>query len=224
MAHPPLLEIQDVSLNHGDKTLLEKISFSILENETLLLLGVSGSGKSLLIEALAENLKTEGNIVRSSSLNRRDLTFSFDTLDAVDAPDLEIYTLQALTQGLNMQYVPRQEIFLHLGVLKYSLAKSLEKDKRNVRAYYVNAQNDFYTPKEYGGGQQAESLLDQALSLDQAQGGGPQPTWGHAESMVLLLRLYLKSDRKDEAAALFKRVKSRYPDSIDVLQIAKEFE
>lgn len=75
----PLLEVQNISFNHRNKRLLENISFSIYDNEELLLLGVSGSGKSLLIEKLAGNLKTDGKLVRSPSLRKHDLTFSFDT-------------------------------------------------------------------------------------------------------------------------------------------------
>ena len=75
----PLLEVQNISFSYRNKRLLENISFSIYDNEELLLLGVSGSGKSLLIEKLAGNLKTDGKLVRSPSLRKHDLTFSFDT-------------------------------------------------------------------------------------------------------------------------------------------------
>lgn len=74
-----ILTIAGVSLRHGGKQLLDDISFDVRPHERLLLLGVSGAGKSLLIDAIAGNLKAEGQVTFAPTLTKRDRTFAYDT-------------------------------------------------------------------------------------------------------------------------------------------------
>ena len=48
-----MLEIRDITKSYEGKPLLEGISFSVREGETVCLLGESGSGKSTLLRVIA---------------------------------------------------------------------------------------------------------------------------------------------------------------------------
>jgi phospholipid/cholesterol/gamma-HCH transport system ATP-binding protein len=47
--HDPLIEIKDVSLGWGERTLLENLNFQVMRGEIFVILGGSGSGKSTLL-------------------------------------------------------------------------------------------------------------------------------------------------------------------------------
>jgi phospholipid/cholesterol/gamma-HCH transport system ATP-binding protein len=59
-----IIEVRNVSLSFGEKRVLEDISFQLLESETLILLGVTGSGKSVLLKLVGGLLKPDsGQII-----------------------------------------------------------------------------------------------------------------------------------------------------------------
>ncbi len=64
------LSVSDVSLSYGVDTILDKISFSIDENDKLGIIGVNGAGKSSLIKIITGEYKmTEGNVYISKDSN-----------------------------------------------------------------------------------------------------------------------------------------------------------
>lgn len=72
-----LLEIENVVLKNNDSVLLDNINLT-MGNEKLLLLGVSGSGKSLLLDVIAGNLRHEGKVRFGLGLTKGERTFSYD--------------------------------------------------------------------------------------------------------------------------------------------------
>ncbi len=60
----PLLEINQFSLNYGQKSVLKDLNWTINRAENWLLCGESGSGKSALLKAIAGISKSNDNIVR----------------------------------------------------------------------------------------------------------------------------------------------------------------
>lgn len=53
------IEVRDVSIAFGDKPVLTDVSFQVGSGETLILLGVTGSGKSVLLKLIAGLLKPD---------------------------------------------------------------------------------------------------------------------------------------------------------------------
>lgn len=58
------VEVRNVALSFGEKLVFEDVSFELRQGETLILLGVTGSGKSVLLKLLAGLLKPDsGEII-----------------------------------------------------------------------------------------------------------------------------------------------------------------
>lgn len=58
----PILEIKDLKVRYGEQSVLENISFSLEEGETLAIIGPNGSGKTTLLRAILGALSYEGAI------------------------------------------------------------------------------------------------------------------------------------------------------------------
>jgi phospholipid/cholesterol/gamma-HCH transport system ATP-binding protein len=63
MSSVPAIELRGVSLSFGSKQVLADISFALGAGETLILLGVTGSGKSVLLKLMLGLLKPDGGQV-----------------------------------------------------------------------------------------------------------------------------------------------------------------
>jgi len=60
MTSVPAIELHDVSLSFDSKCVLTSVSFALGAGETLILLGVTGSGKSVLLKLILGLLKPDG--------------------------------------------------------------------------------------------------------------------------------------------------------------------
>src|SRR6516165_5524441 len=56
---PPAIELERVSLSFDDKRVLRDVSLKIAQGETSVLLGVTGSGKSVLLKLILGLLKPD---------------------------------------------------------------------------------------------------------------------------------------------------------------------
>ena len=59
MTSTPVIELRDVSLSFEEKQVLSDVSFRMGRGETLVLLGTTGSGKSVLLKLLLGLLKPD---------------------------------------------------------------------------------------------------------------------------------------------------------------------
>ena len=71
MGKPPVIELREVSLNFEEKQVLSRISFRVDQGETLFLLGITGTGKSLLLKLVLGLIKPDSGQVL---VHGRDLT------------------------------------------------------------------------------------------------------------------------------------------------------
>ena len=63
MGKPPIIELRDVSLAFDEKQVLSKVSFRVDQGETLFLLGVTGTGKSVLLKLILGLVKPDSGQV-----------------------------------------------------------------------------------------------------------------------------------------------------------------
>lgn len=59
-----VLEVRGVDLGFGDKRIFDKLDLSIYEGEVLVIIGFSGSGKSVLLKLLSGLIEPEEGEVR----------------------------------------------------------------------------------------------------------------------------------------------------------------
>ncbi|MCF6304096.1 MAG: metal ABC transporter ATP-binding protein [Rhodobacteraceae bacterium] len=65
----PLLSVENLTIQKGKRTLLDRISFTLVPGEAVSLIGPNGAGKTTLIRALIGTLKpTSGRIIRKRGL------------------------------------------------------------------------------------------------------------------------------------------------------------
>ena len=144
-----------------------------------------------------------------------EISKSIKFLEDIKNKNSEIYSLLALQQSFNFQFVPKQNFMIYLNKITENMEKSISLNPKNLRAYYVNANYDFYTPEEYGGGRKAEKMLLKAISLnDKSENSSFSPSWGKELSFDLLIQLYLKKKNLKAAKKQYQQAIKLYPKSI----------
>lgn len=91
-----VLEIKNLSVAYGQRTVVEDVSFRVLAGETVSIVGESGSGKSTILRAVQGLLGSEGRIVSGSI-----------TFDGVSLPDLKPDEMRRYRGGV-IATVPQQ--------------------------------------------------------------------------------------------------------------------
>ena len=57
-----MLKVEDLSCGYGDRQVLRGISFTLAENQRLVILGPNGCGKTTLLRALVGVIPFEGTV------------------------------------------------------------------------------------------------------------------------------------------------------------------
>jgi len=134
----------------------------------------------------------------------------------------EDYALLSMLQGYSLQFKGFRVMFLSKRVKK-SANTAISLDKLNLRAYYVYASNDFYTPVKYGGRKESEKFLLKALSMkDQMIKNNYLPSWGREECYDLLIRFYIGAEKWSEAKKYCKEAITKFPKSYIISQLSTE--
>ncbi len=134
----------------------------------------------------------------------------------------EDYALLSLLQGFGIQFKGMEAVFIS-SEIKKNARTAMAIDSSNLRAYYAYASNDFYTPKKYGGGKEAEKYLLKAISLPaQKIKNVYLPSWGKKESFEMLIKLYIKQGEWDLAKKYFQEGIKKYPNSYEIKQLASK--
>lgn len=143
-------------------------------------------------------------------------------LEELKRKNSDDFALLALIQGFSTQF--RSGIMA--GILsskrEQNVKRAIELNPSNIRAYYVCANGDFYTPAEYGGGKKVEEYLLKALALEEKANLNPfLPTWGREESYALLIQFYISKENWKSAKKAFNNGTSEFPDSYNIQRFAK---
>lgn len=141
-------------------------------------------------------------------------------LKGVGEKNTEDYALLALMQSFSIQFKSRDALAISTE-LNENLKNAFALDSDNIRACYVFASNDFYTPAKYGGGKQTEKYLLKAVSLPAQKIKNKYfPSWGKEESYELLIRNYIKQGNFASAKKYYQEGIKAFPDSYIINQLA----
>ena len=145
-----------------------------------------------------------------------------DWLDKMENKNSEDYALLAMLQGFSIQFKGMQAMFIGPKASK-NAKMAISLDSMNLRAYYVLGSNDFYTPKQYGGGKIAEQYFLKAISLPaQKIKNNYLPSWGKEEAYELLIKLYIQQKEWALASKYYQEGISEYPESYIISQLASK--
>jgi tetratricopeptide (TPR) repeat protein len=148
---------------------------------------------------------------------------AIDLLDELRNKNSEDYALLSLAQGFSIQFKGGMGAGITSAKAKTNGEKATSADPNNLRAYFVLGSNDFYTPKQYGGGKKAENYLLKAISLpEQATPNAYLPSWGKDQAYAMLIELYLQKGDKEKAKEHFKTASDLFPDNYQISQLAKK--
>ena len=154
-----LLEVQNLSLEFGGKTVLRNLSFTLDRGEVKVVMGPSGSGKSSLLRCLNLLQKPTGGKV---FLNGQDIT----------APDTDVCAVRRQIGFVFQQF----GLFKHLDalhnvalapvkLLHLSRKQALERAERELARVDMQDHGRKY-PAQLSGGQQQRVAIARALAMD----------------------------------------------------------
>ena len=66
-----MLEIRDLSVRYGQKTIVDRLSFSVQEGQWLMIVGPNGAGKSTALEAVTQAAPYTGSVLLDGQDVRR---------------------------------------------------------------------------------------------------------------------------------------------------------
>ncbi len=144
-----------------------------------------------------------------------------ELLDNLQNKNSEDYTLLAYLKSFSIQFKSGFKAPFISSAVKSDLEKAIAMDKENLRAYYVYASSDFYTPEMYGGCKEAEQYLLKAIALPaQKVPNAMLPAWGKEEAYELLIKFYIKKEKWEQAKKTFQTASTNYPNSYNINKLA----
>lgn len=146
------LTLSNISKTYGQDTVLDNVSFSVADTETLVLFGPSGAGKTVLLRILAGLVETDSGSV---------------FIDEQDMKDVE-----AEHRGIGMAF-QNFALFPHMSAFD-NIASPLEAHKQSVSAIKSGVEKVArllkidhvlqHAPKELSNGQKQRTALARALA------------------------------------------------------------
>jgi hypothetical protein len=143
-------------------------------------------------------------------------------MKSIEKKNSEDYVLLAMLQSFSIQFDTSNAMYISEDINK-SVNSAISLDSTNLRAWYVSASNDFYTPEQYGGRKKAEKYLLKAISLPaQIINNAYLPSWGKEESYEMLIKLYIQNEKWEMAKKYFQEGIAAFPKSYQINQLASK--
>lgn len=163
-------------------------------------------------------LKTSDKKKAMSKLND-----AIQTLDNVKDKNSESLALLAYLHSFSIQYLGGSSAASMANKVKSNAQLALQSDSTNLRAWYVLASNDYYTPVAFGGGQKCEKYLLKAVSLDeQTIPNTYMPSWGKVEAYSLLIDFYYNKEDYKKAKEILSQALAFYPTNYMINQYVEK--
>ncbi len=156
-------------------------------------------------------------------LSEKTINEGIKHLETIKKKNSEDLALLALLQSFSIQFKMGMEAGAISGLVKKNIKRALMLDSENLRAHFVGGSIDYYTPKQFGGGQNAESYLLKAVELpSQKIKNDYLPSWGKEEAYELLIKMYIQEKDFDKAKKYFRIGIEEFPKSYLINQLAQK--
>jgi len=150
---------------------------------------------------------------------------AINMLSKLDAKTSEDFALLAMLQGFSIQFKSGVKAPFISGKSGKNARIAQEMNPQNPRAYYVLGNNDYYTPKQFGGGKEVVAHLEKAIELADQQSNNPYlPTWGAENAYEMLLRYYAREGQDDKLQETIDRAMQAFPASYRLNQVIAQVE
>jgi tetratricopeptide (TPR) repeat protein len=150
---------------------------------------------------------------------REELDSAIGILEKVTDKNTETYALLAYIQSFSIQFSSGMAVAALSKKVRKNAEKAIELDSMNVRAWFILASNDYYTPPAFGGGKKCEAWLLKAISLEEQTIPNPyMPSWGKSEAYQLLISYYINNKDYSKAKDYLNTALSLYPDDYMINQ------
>ena len=141
-------------------------------------------------------------------------------LDSVKDKNSEDYALLGMMKGYSLQWKSFFSMAKESSIAGKWVEKAVKMDDQNPRAHYTYGNNNYFTPKMFGGGKKADEYLTTALQLYKESIPNPMmPSWGEEDTYNKLIRTKLKNDKKEEAKMLLSEAKKAFPNGREINSI-----
>ena len=143
-----------------------------------------------------------------------ELKKGIEALESIKKKNSEDCALLSMLYSFSCQFLNFPKVIYASNNATSYIKKAMKLDKNNPRVYYVLANNDYYTPKAYGGGSNVEKYALKALSLPVQKITNPYlPSWGRQETYELLTNYYIKKKNMEQAKKYIELGLLEYPNS-----------
>ncbi|SHI49820.1 hypothetical protein SAMN05443429_10255 [Cruoricaptor ignavus] len=124
----------------------------------------------------------------------------------------EDYALYAACKSFSIQFANMTKLASISAEAQEYADKSLEINPKNVRAYYVLASHNFYTPKMFGGMTKVEQYCIKGIALPMTSSEDYYaPYWGKVDIYRLLIKFYETEGREKDATKIKDLAKKEFP-------------
>ncbi len=142
---------------------------------------------------------------------KKNINNAISKLESIKRKNADEYSLLALLQCISMSLEPAGAMW-RLKDISENIDAALKIEPQNIRANYVDATFDYYTPEVYGGGGKVVKRLEFAINNpEQKHKNTYLPSWGKKESYELIIQYYIKKNNKTEATKYCKMAIKNYP-------------
>jgi len=146
---------------------------------------------------------------------------AINLLQGLSEKTSEDFALLAFLQGFSIQFKAGIKAPFISAKSSKNARIALDMAPNNPRAYYVLGNNDYYTPTQFGGGEEVVTHLEQAISLARQQPNNPYlPSWGAEDAYERLIRFYEREDQQDKVQETIDRALQAFPDSYRLNELA----
>ena len=155
---------------------------------------------------------------------KKSIDDGIDLLSEFSNKNSESFALLAHLQSFSIQFEKGMSVIETSKEVLNNAEKALEMDKSNPRAWYVLACNDYYKPKQYGGGKKCEEYLLKTISTSENSSSNPYlPTWGISDAYALLIGYYIGNNEEEKAKETFDKGLLLFPNDYMINQYAGQF-